>query len=203
MSALKSVQSLYKWIQNNAPKHVHVPALYKNGGMTVAGLMLVYFVKNMGKICMKKDLMMYLEEFGISCSDPQPRHIGMQWGYEFLIHRSWHPRAKRTLKAGEYCLMAFKKASTFCALHRRGSVSNSTFRNLVKAYHCMCAVCGSKENEKHNKNESIITSLEKGHCDPTKPLNLDNCIPICKICNRAYKNKFCFNKNGMITKAIV
>jgi hypothetical protein len=43
-----------------------------------------------------------------------------------------------------------------------------------------------------------VTTLEKGHCDPRRPLTDDNCIPMCKLCNMVYKDNAVLNRRGFV-----
>lgn len=69
---------------------------------------------------------------------------------------------------------------------------------MKKRYAYRCASCGSSEGEPHLKNALLTTSIEKGHMDPRKLLDVANCIPMCAMCNGVYKDKAVFNKNGFI-----
>ena len=40
--------------------------------------------------------------------------------------------------------------------------------------------------------------LQKGHKNPSKPLNIANIIPQCDYCNQTYKNDFIFGDDGRI-----
>ena len=197
----KSIEEIYNYISARAPKHVHVPLLLsktKGRKYTLNALMLIFFVRNLGKIMTKKELLSFLKRY--KYHEAQPRHIGMQWGFNFLVNGSWHPRAKRKLSAGEYCLMALTKQTIHTRIHRKVCISNKDFLGLKQRYDHRCIICSSKEDELHFKNRSLITKLEKGHCNPLKPLDINtNCVPICQFCNRAYKNKFIINKNGILS----
>lgn len=199
----KELETIYRKLETAVSKNgldVRMPMLLNNRGKyTVAGLTLCYFYIHLGKIKHVSDLICFLRLHHVY-NRPHPRHFGMQHGFDFLVHHSIHPKFNRKLLAGEYCLHSIKKAHP--SRHRTLTVSCSSFAELKKAYKHHCAVCGSIENEKHLKNENIITRLEKGHCNPLLPLSLKNCIPMCGYCNHVYKNKFVFNKNGIIIKTL-
>jgi hypothetical protein len=201
---MKTIQAQYNDLQRRIASGVHIPSLYHANTYSTSALMLLFFSQNLGKICTKKELITYLRKFKALTSDPQPRHIGMQWGFYFLVSGAYHPRARRILRPGEYCLMALKKhlLKPFTVGHRYCKISNSSFESLKAKYHNRCIVCGSKEGQPHFKNPTIRVTLQKGHADPRKPLDIKtNCVPMCSICNRAYKNNFIINNNGIL-KAI-
>lgn len=147
----------------------------------------------------KSDLTAFLRLHNCKSTDPQPRHLGTQRGLYFLVQGCWHPCARRKLKAGEYCLMSFNKGVRV-PQHRSVIMTQAVFDDIKKEYDSRCAVCGSPENEYHYKQAHLITSLQKGHCNPRLPLTAANCIPICAYCNRVYKNNAVFNKRGIIVK---
>jgi hypothetical protein len=186
--------------------NVVTPKLFNNvKKYTVSGLSMVFFYLNIGKIKTKVDLLTFLRDHGCCLvGHPHPRHFGMQYGFHFLIQDAYHPRYRRHLKAGEYSLYSLTRCHPNrlkgTTSHRTSTVTKPIFEKLKGDYASRCAVCGSKEGERSFKNNTIITRLEKGHCDPQLPLDIQNCIPICKYCNSVYKNSFIFNKRGIIVK---
>ena len=42
-----------------------------------------------------------------------------------------------------------------------------------------------EEWQRHNIRHNEIVRLQKGHMDPSKPLEAGNIIPQCQVCNRA------------------
>jgi hypothetical protein len=182
--------------------NVKVPKLYNSKKQfTVLGLSIVYFYINIGKIITKSDITLFLRSYGLcTLNQPNPRHIGMQYGFYFLVKNSYHPRYRRKLKPGEYSLYSVVKPHPNHNMHRHNEVSDDDFKKMKLQSNNRCKVCGSLENEPHYKNKTLITKLEKGHCDPNKSLTCENCIPICSYCNHVYGNKFIFNQNGVITK---
>ena len=79
---------------------------------------------------------------------------------------------------------------------KRQNMNTKDFEEIKRNYQNRCATCGSKENEPHLQQSTEITKLQKGHMDPHKPLDVDNIIPQCQICNRAYLNDFVFDDRG-------
>lgn len=163
--------------------------------------MVVFFALHLGRIVTKRELLVFLREAGVDTPDPQPRHLGMQVGLNFLVQGCWHPRAKRALGRGEYCLLDLKTCHpNHQTMHRTSMLEKSDFLDIKAVYKHRCACCGSLEGEPHLKNELLMTTLERGHCDPRKPLDADNCIPMCTVCNRVYKNSAVFTKRGFVAE---
>jgi hypothetical protein len=167
---------------------------------TIQGLAFVFFGQNMGQVMHKRDLISFLKRHGCHTVDPQPRHLGMQFGLDFLVMRSYHAKLKRALKAGEYCLRSLTTThpKPFASEHRCSHVTKQAFARLKKHYAHRCSCCGSKEHESNFKNPKIITVIEKGHKDPRKPLTVGNCIPLCTMCNHVYKNNVVFTERGFV-----
>ena len=198
-----------KILANLASSNIKIPLLYESNpkkskqcakkSYTIGGLTLVLFAKNVGKIVTKEDLIFFLKEHGCNSSDPQPRHLGMQMGLNFLVNNCHHPKIGRVLRRGEYCLLDLKNPHPSRASMHRVKTDKIDFVEMKKIYDNRCACCGSKENDLHFKNPLLITRIEMGHCDPQKPLSNDNCIPMCNMCNMVYKNKVVVNKRGFIT----
>ena len=166
---------------------------------TVGGLMLVFFASRLGKIAEKTELVAFLRAMRCGTVDPQPRHLGMQLGLNFLVQGCYHPKAKRALRRGEYCLLDLRNAHPSHATMHRAKAELS-WEPLKALYGSRCACCGSVEGERHLKNDHLLTTLEKGHCDPRLPLTDDNCIPMCKLCNMVYKDHAVLNRRGFVVE---
>ena len=173
----------------------------KDGKYTVGGLTLVFFASRMGEIGRKADLNRFLRTMRCESTDPQPRHLGMQNGLNFLVKGCYHPMAGRVLRSGEYSLLDLVSTHPSAnMMHRSCTVSGTWFDRLKTQYGRRCACCGSEEGGRHYKNTHIITTLDKGHCDPRKPLKNTNCIPMCTLCNMVYKDHAVFNRRGFIVE---
>lgn len=205
----KLIIQLYTSFVNAVEKNklnVTIPKLFnKQNSYTVSGLSIIFFYRFLGKIKNKKELVSFLRQHRC-CTDghPHPRHFGIQYGFHFLVKDSYHPRYKRHLKAGEYCLYSITKChpnlQKLSQSHRTTTVTLKSFQVLKEAYFKRCAVCGSEEGMPSFKNRAIITRLERGHCNPRAPLNIQNCIPICTYCNHVYRDTYVFNKRGIIVR---
>ena len=173
-----------------------------DGGFTVAGLTFVFFARHVGEVKTKRELTDFLRGMRCQTTDPQPRHLGAQAGFQFLVQGCWHPTERRQLRAGEYCLLDLESEHpNHACRHRsidRALASPDGFGGLKALYGDRCAVCGSSEGEPHLKNLHLITMLERGHCDPRRPLTQDNCLPMCTMCNRVYRDRAVFNRRGFV-----
>ena len=179
---------------------LRLPALRAaDGQYTVGGLMLVFFASRVGRVATKAELAEFLRNMKCETLDTQPRHLGMQNGLNFLVQGCYHPRARRTLRRGEYCLLDLCRAHpSHSTMHR--AKAELSWAPIKALYGDRCACCGSREGETHLKNAHLVTTLEKGHCDPRKPLSSDNCIPMCKLCNMVYKDHAVLSRRGFVVK---
>lgn len=193
-------------MKKNKMHRVRIPQLYnKDNNFSITGLSIVYFYMHLRKIVTKHDLTVFLRKYGCcKINPPNPRHLGMQYGFFFLVRDSYHPKYRRTLRPGEYSLYSIAKEhpsiTEHGSTHRRIKLSSYEFNKLKLKYDCRCAVCGSKEGEANFKNKTVTTKLEKGHMNPAHELSASNCIPICTVCNQVYKNNYVFNSRGLIIK---
>ena len=197
------VQALYDAARERlVQKGVRVPRLRNTDGTyAVTGLSFVFFFHNLRKIMKKLELLRFLRAHGC-CKDtmPHPRHFGMQYGMYFLVDGCYHPIKRRVLSPGEYCLYSVARGhpDNSDAVRRRKALGSVEFARLKSKFGSRCGVCGSCEHDKNLKNSALVTKLEMGHCDPSKPLASGNCIPMCQYCNHVYKDKYVFNKRGII-----
>lgn len=167
--------------------------------------MLVFFYLNLGRVKSIVELREFLAEHGCKSMNPQPRHLGMQRGFRFLVQNCVHPHMKSPLRRGQYCLLTLAAAHPSApARHRDTSALTArTFGRLRARFGNRCAVCGSKDGEPHLKNALLQTTIERGHADPRRPLTARNCLPMCRLCNCAYKNKVAFNSRGIVVRWLV
>lgn len=203
------ISTTYETLKNRVLKnvhgsHIHIPRLYNHDGRyTINGLTLVFYAYHLGDIKHKRELMDFLHEFECRSTDPQPRHLGMQYGFNFLVKGCYHPKYKRHMQNGEFSLLDLDKVHpNVHQKHRKKDIAftPATFLELKTRYKHKCVCCGSIEGQPHSKNMLYITKLEMGHMDPRLPLAYDNCIPMCNMCNMVYKNHAVFNANGFIVK---
>ena len=172
---------------------------------TLSGLSMIFFFLHKGKIVHKRDLLAFLSQHWIGHDQyvaAYPRHFGLQYGFHLLIQHSYHPQARRTLKAGEYCLYSVTTPHPAFTAHRACTLSAKSFQSLKSHFSHRCAVCGSAEGQPNLKDPSRRTCLERGHMNPTKPMTLENTLPMCFFCNQVYKNKFVFDHRGVIREVL-
>ena len=82
---------------------------------------------------------------------------------------------------------------------RAGRLNAKTFDDLKMVYDDRCATCGAKEGEPNRRYGEDKVVLQQGHMDPAKPSNdLNNIIPQCQFCNRAYLRDFTFDEKGRV-----
>ena len=76
------------------------------------------------------------------------------------------------------------------------------FNGIKEFFNFCCASCGSAEGQPNPRYGKDIVQLQKGHRDPDLPGNdIDNIIPQCQFCNRAYRRDFTFDEKGR-TRAV-
>lgn len=187
---------------------VKLPRLFDaRGRYTVTGLSFVYFFARLRQIVGKHELLCFLRRHGCCRHTmPHPRHFGMQSGFYFLVQGCYHAVKRRVLSAGEYCLYSVARGhpslGAVGARERRRTLDRPAFDRLKRRYCGRCSVCGSPEAAQNFKNPALVTKLEMGHCDPRKPLAGANCIPMCQYCNRVYRDKWVFNRRGIVLRAV-
>jgi len=85
-------------------------------------------------------------------------------------------------------------------------MDNELWNELKKEYSYeevpSCVNCGSKEGLPLRWKPTETTKLQQGHMDPRKELTYNNCIPQCQYCNQQFKDKYVFNKHGLVTKKL-
>lgn len=199
-SDIKKTYSEIKIIwESRLKKHgIKMPKLFKNksGEYSIKALCLIYLYFNKKIDVSKEQLTSFIRMFYPQINDVQSaRHLSTQDG--------WNIQKSGAIHNSTYRIDTIDKPHISWNKTRRNvSYGIDDWQSLKKSYDFRCATCGSKENEVHLKFKNDITRLEKGHCDPRKELTLDNTIPQCYHCNRVYKNKFIFDKNGFIKQQI-
>lgn len=112
----------------------------------------------------------------------QARHLAQQSGWYILSGTRGDSECKNLgIKPGEYMLKTIHEPySSYKNLKRTESLNASSWDELKKIYNYRCATCGSKEGENNFLYPASITTLQKGHKDPSLPLTIDNTIPPCQ-----------------------
>ena len=119
--------------------------------------------------------------------DQQVRHLRSD-GWNIENSRGWHRFINPSQPSSQFVRQAVKRSSLLTA---------KGFDDIKKAWHWRCASCGSREGQKDWRYDDIVR-LQKGHKDPEKPEAIENIIPQCQNCNRAYKSDFTFDDKGRV-----
>lgn len=173
---------------------VKLPPLKTRGGYNNKALQLVFLRINLGALTSKDDIAEFVRLFVPDAAfDQQPRHL---WGSEGGWNVKGSGRKKHTFGGkrvpnGYYVLVSTTDPSPEFLLKRMkrlGIVQAKDWDTLLEAYDHRCATCGEKAKG----------SLDKGHMDPRKPLEMGNIIPMCADCNNWALDKFVFDTRGRV-----
>lgn len=172
---------------------------YENLSQKPLELSMLYMFK--GMLVHKRDMAQVGSLFlNKAQTDWQPRHLSSQHGINILCKGDKIPNTDLICPDGFHMFLGFEKISpSYSAIKRKETLLASTFEELKSMYAHCCASCGSKEGEV-GRRDGKITKLQKGHCDPNKPLTMENTIPLCGYDNQISKDNFIFGKNGAIIK---
>lgn len=198
----KDIVEIYKKIKDYHTKYlklykVGLPSLYNSKGKLskdVIVLAKLYEGYPNTKEISKKDLTNFVKQFYPETNDvQQARHLSMQKGW----YINSGTRGDIGVSKNSYKLITLEKPyPAYCNSRRAGF--DGDFESIKKHYDNRCATCGSKEGKEHFFRKGVIVQLQEGHMDPSKPLKEGNIIPQCQICNRAYRNKWIFDKTGRV-----
>ena len=202
----KEIQKQYELIKEYHKKYleehgVKLPSLKRNGEYTKDALVLVYLSKNYPNtsVVSKDELTAFIRNYDPSVNDvQQARHLAAQKGW-CILSGTRKDNESIELKPGEYQLTSLEKFYTGFTHQRRTFLADDNyFESLKEAYEYRCATCGSKEGERHRYWKNTITVLQKGHMDPSKPLEPGNIIPQCEKCNRPDRNYWIYDEKGRV-----
>ena len=185
-----------------AAQGVKLPMLRKpGGGYTQAALTLVLLAQGYPdtKTVSKSELTRFVRLFYPQVNDvQQARHLSAQHGWYIL---SGTRNDDRTLDVppGEYKLATLEEAYPGFNVGRRAvAVGTDAWERLMAAYGYRCACCGSEEGRPHLRWPETVTRLQKGHMDPSQPLEPGNVIPQCESCNQAARDFWIFDEKGRV-----
>lgn len=197
---------LYALIKQHHEKYlskhgVILPSLKRDGEFTKEALVLTYLAQgypNTVKVS-KDELTQFIRRFYPSVNDvQQARHLAAQKGW-FILSGTRKDNESLELKAGEYWLKSLVEYYPGFTHERREFLAGDDyFDNLKKQYDYRCATCGSREGAPHRYWKKTITVLQKGHMDPSKPLEPGNIIPQCDKCNRPDRNYWIYDEKGRV-----
>lgn len=182
---------------------VKLPKLYRDQDLaefTIDSIVLCTLVKYQGEGVPKSALTQIVRHFYPDTNDvQQARHLGRQKGWNIASGRRGDTRAG--LGADEYCLVNLTEPyPEFNGINGpRSARGGANFEELKSRFDFRCATCGSLEGSSNFLNSAIRTVLQPGHMNPNFSLSLDNMIPQCQECNRAYIDKFIFDGNGRVS----
>lgn len=200
------IQKQYNLIKEYHKKYlerhgVKLPSLKRNSEYTKDALVLVYLSKNYPNtyVVSKDKLTTFIRKYDPSVNDvQQARHLAAQKGW-YILSGTRKDNESKGLKAGEYKLVSLEKFYPGFTLQRRSYLAGDNyFESLKKEYDYRCATCGSKEGEHHRYWKNTVTILQKGHMDPSKPLEPGNIIPQCEKCNRPDRNYWIYDEKGRV-----
>lgn len=197
----REITKIWNNIQSKYDKHlkkcgVKLPSLKDKNGYTKNALALIRLAKNYPNtdIVSKKDLTDFMKEYYPDVGDVQQgRHLSMQSGWYIISGTRGH----KSIPAGSYKLISLEKPYPSFTPERREGFSGD-FEEIKSHYNNRCACCGAKEGEEHYFRKGEIVTLQKGHMDPSKPLEDGNIIPQCQICNRPDRNRWIYDKTGRV-----
>ena len=182
---------------------VKLPNLFvgANSKFTKDALTLVYLAQDYPNthIVSKKELTEFIKQYYPDVADvQQARHLGAQAGW-FILSGTRKDNSSESLHPGEYKLKSLESCYPgFTAERRIEAVDGNYWEELKKQYDYCCACCGSREGEPHRYWKNTKTVLQKGHKDPSKPLEPGNIIPQCEKCNRPDRNYWIYDDKGRV-----
>lgn len=182
-------------------KNVKMPKLKDKKGYTKDALTLVYLAQGYPKTrpISKAELTSFIQKYYPRVLDvQQARHLGAQKGW-YILSGTRKDIGPKSLKPGQYILKTLEECyPDFTGFRRVETEGDDYFEELKKAYGYRCATCGSEEGKPNLKRKNTITVLQKGHMDPSKPLEPGNIIPQCEKCNRADRNYWIYDAKGRV-----
>lgn len=202
----KEIRKQYALIQEYHKKYleshgVQLPNLERGGEFTKDALVLVYLSRNYPNtpVVSKDELTEFIRQYDPTVNDvQQARHLAAQKGW-YILSGTRKDNESIALKAGEYKLKTLESFYPgFTHERREYHAGDDFFEDLKKQYDYRCATCGSKEGEPHRYWKTTVTVLQKGHMDPSKPLEPGNIIPQCEKCNRPDRNYWIYDEKGRV-----
>ena len=123
-------------------------------------------------------------------------HLAADQQVRHLKRDGWHLTGR-----GSHALDPYKVSSEFETdrIRRQGTLNASGFEDLKAVFDYKCASCGSEEGKTNPRYGDDIVELQRGHKDPDKPMTMDNIIPQCQFCNRAYRRDYVFDDKGRVS----
>lgn len=202
----KQIKETYDLITDYHTKHlashgVKLPKLKNGQKYTKDALVLVYLAQGYPNtsVVSKTELTEFIKQYYPDTNDvQQARHLGAQKGW-FILSGTRNDNTSTNIPAGSYKLFSLEKYyDGFTAERREELFTGDYWEELKRAYNYRCACCGSEEGKEHRYWKNIIVTLQKGHKDPSKPLEEGNIIPQCESCNRPDRNYWVYDDKGRV-----
>ena len=166
------------------------------------GLQLIFLYKYKEFLVHRDSISEYVhKENPKAMKDQQTRHLAAAGWYILLRNEVIPGTGGKKVESGYhyfYDIQTPKPTFMREKLKRLGRMAAGSFEELIITYNNKCATCGAENGKKHPQFTEKIVSLQQGHMDPKKPLDLKNTIPQCQMCNQIYLNNFVFDENGYI-----
>ena len=202
----EELPAIFKKIKANHTKYLNrygvgLPSLMMSGKFTKNAIVLGLLAKYEGQAVSKTDITNAVrEQFPNTNDSQQARHLGRQNGWYIISGTRGDKSGAIDLKAHEYCLVSLTEPypGFLGAGGHRSARGGENFAELKAKFNFRCATCGSKEGEENFLNSSVVTKLQEAHMDPNGALDMQNMIPQCSECNRAYRDWFIFDGQGRV-----
>ena len=192
----EEINILWEEIKQEHTKNLKEKGVNLPKEKTASMYWLVYLWKYKGCYVDKKVITKFVKDHIDNASDDQQvRHLAQQIGYNMVCYRDYHEN--EPVPKGFYLLKDLDNTSPNWHKQRRQEILDvDDWEELKKAFNYCCATCGTREGAAHRVTGKKVT-LQKGHMDPMKPLEMGNIIPQCNYCNgEYYKDDFAFNAFG-------
>jgi hypothetical protein len=167
----------------------------------VKALWLIFLRKYQGKLVHKDTISSFVQTvIPKAGKDQQVRHLASD-GWYVLNRGDKIPNKNEIVPGGYHVLITTespKPTFLFKSLKRAGRIAAEDFSQLKAVYDFRCATCGSQEGKPNLLEPDKRTSLQQGHMNPAKSLNLQNSIPQCQVCNGVYQDDFVFDVKGRV-----
>ncbi len=193
----QSAEKAWKKIKQDHDKYLANEGVELPQQKSNKALQLMILGAFVGRPIHKDSITQFVQRKNRSASgDQQVRHLKRN-GWWLLGKGDQTPNGHE-IPVGHYLLFDTSKPHPdFSRVRgRRQAIKISDFEEIKKIYNYRCATCGSQEGQSHLLQSTEITKLQKAHMDPHEPLTVDNIIPQCQICNRAYLDDFTFDDRG-------
>ena len=202
------IEEIYALIKEYHEKYlaghgVKLPPLMRGGQFSKAALVLTYLAQGYPNtaIVSKDELTEHIRHYYPRVKDVQQgRHLGAQNGF-YIVSRRRKDNESLELKDGDgdYQLKSLTECYPgFTHERREFKAGEDYFEELKKHYEYKCATCGSEEGRPHRYWKNTITVLQKGHMNPSRPLEPGNIIPQCEKCNQPDQDYWIYDKKGRV-----